>query len=261
MALSYHTRMEQLDFRGLNTDYDSHSLSTINLNYASVVYPFNLSDINMVLSLNYQRLYEFDRDLEYTVKGYDTNGDRYWETRRLEQAGALTTTTPAFCIQLLPELSVHRLQSAGDRVQFTQDLVQAALVDPGVVANAGQLLLVPFQLLDQVALDIGTPEDGHHVNQAADCGPAVPGALLGSMEIHLLEQVFQAQEGAGPFVQGVLIDYFVGCSRLHRVCVTWWRSESSRQAGAVCSGAIIRNSPVERFQVESLRYFWCNCST
>jgi long-subunit fatty acid transport protein len=106
-ALSYHSRLEDLDFAGFSVDSSSNSRSTGNINYASVVYPFHVGEVNMVASLNYQRLYEFDRDLSYEVSDVDlATGDRFVETRSLEQLGALTTVTPAYCIQILPQWSV-----------------------------------------------------------------------------------------------------------------------------------------------------------
>ncbi|HUT52768.1 MAG TPA: outer membrane protein transport protein [bacterium] len=107
VALSYHTRMEGLDFAGLSVDSQSQSRSAANLNYASVVYPFHVGEVNMVASLNFQRLYEFDRDLSYTARYVNSSTlENYVESWRLEQLGALTTVTPAYCIQILPQWSV-----------------------------------------------------------------------------------------------------------------------------------------------------------
>ncbi|HBI14960.1 MAG TPA: hypothetical protein DDY20_05525 [Desulfobulbaceae bacterium] len=40
----------------------------VNLNYFSATYPFNVLSRNMVISLNYQRLYEFNRSLDYNLE-------------------------------------------------------------------------------------------------------------------------------------------------------------------------------------------------
>jgi len=106
VALSYHTRMEQADFQGFSSDTESRVSSTANLNYASLVYPFNIGGVNMVASINYQRLYEFDRDMEYSASGTDQTGREFIQTRTLEQSGALTTLTPAFCVQITPYWSL-----------------------------------------------------------------------------------------------------------------------------------------------------------
>jgi len=106
VAFSYHSRYEDLEFSGLNAGSDSRSFSRLNLNYASVAYPFNAGGRNMVVSLNYQRLYEFDRDLSYMASGMLAGNSSFTESRELRQWGALTTVTPAFCIQVIPRLSV-----------------------------------------------------------------------------------------------------------------------------------------------------------
>ncbi|MFO8057849.1 MAG: hypothetical protein R6V10_11190, partial [bacterium] len=106
IVLSYHARQEDTDFTGYDVDSESRFRSVANINYASVVYPFNVSEVNMAVSLNYQRLYEFDRDLEYTATGVNELGYEFIETRRIEQMGALTTVTPAYSLQITPQLSM-----------------------------------------------------------------------------------------------------------------------------------------------------------
>lgn len=106
VALSYHTRQEQMSFSGYDAGSESRIVSTAQLNYASIVYPFNFRGYNMVASLNYQRLFDFDRDLEYSASGTHRDGYDFDETRTLEQKGALTTLTPALGIQITPAWSL-----------------------------------------------------------------------------------------------------------------------------------------------------------
>ena len=47
----------------------------LNLNYLSATYPFNFLKKNMIVSLNYQRLYEFRRRLDYNLEM--SSPDRY----------------------------------------------------------------------------------------------------------------------------------------------------------------------------------------
>lgn len=49
------------------------SISQSSLNYFSFSYPFALLDKNMVVSINYQRLYDFKRDLDYNIEATETN--------------------------------------------------------------------------------------------------------------------------------------------------------------------------------------------
>lgn len=121
---SYHTRYEDAGFKGFDADSESVFSDSFNLNYASAAVPFHLGDVNMVASINYQRLYEFDRNMEFDVAGEyldaSSNLNIFSETRSLEQVGALTTVTPAFAIQITPawsmglSVNIWGLDSEGD---------------------------------------------------------------------------------------------------------------------------------------------------
>ncbi len=106
VAVSYHSRIEELDFAGLDAYSDSETLSSVNINYASVVYPFEIKGRNLVVSLNYQRMYEFDRDLDYGGSGVLAGGDVWTEARSIKQLGSVTTLTPAFCVEITPKWSM-----------------------------------------------------------------------------------------------------------------------------------------------------------
>ncbi len=135
VVTSYHSRSEDLSFEGqFNVDSESASLSRVNINYASVVYPFSVGGMNMVTSLNYQRLFEFDRDLDFTVSGVQ-GGNQFISSRDFQQKGAMTTLTPAYAIQITPQWSmglsvnVWGLEDGADGWQ--QQLQAVDVVDPG----------------------------------------------------------------------------------------------------------------------------------
>lgn len=74
------------------------------LNYASFAYPFHALNKNMIFSLNYQRMFELDKAIATpfnqkigTIGNYDANV-------QFKQEGYLSTLTPAFAIQVIPEL-------------------------------------------------------------------------------------------------------------------------------------------------------------
>jgi long-subunit fatty acid transport protein len=80
------------------------------INYLSCAYPFRAFDKNMIISLNYQRLYDFyDKiNFDYNYRGFFSDGSFYnvqTETR-FRQSGALKAVAPAFAIQITPRLSV-----------------------------------------------------------------------------------------------------------------------------------------------------------
>jgi long-chain fatty acid transport protein len=82
---------------------------TGNLNYLSAVSPFNLWGHNMVVSLNYQHLYDFSQDNSYHYAKHN-KFDGLVLTQDvdvvIEMDGSLRTISPAFAIQLIPGLSM-----------------------------------------------------------------------------------------------------------------------------------------------------------
>ncbi len=111
---SFFHRGEDLTF-GTNPEADgSHSISDQNINYLSVTYPFEISKYNMVLSLSYQHLYDFNREWKFKFKE-DAElqvGDDHYE---YEQTGSLTALGLSYCIRLLPQFS------AGFTLNFWDD--------------------------------------------------------------------------------------------------------------------------------------------
>ena len=105
IAMSYHSRMEDIDYNNAGSDSQSRSMATANLNYLSVVYPFHFLERNMVASLNYQRMFEYDLDLEY---GSEYSEDNYLFDRefKFQQSGSLSTITPSFAVQITPAWSM-----------------------------------------------------------------------------------------------------------------------------------------------------------
>jgi hypothetical protein len=57
-----------------------------------------------------------------------------------------------------------------------------------------------LQLLENLGLEIGAPEDADDIEQAVDGRPIAPSIRLRAEVIHLQKQMFQAQESANPFV-------------------------------------------------------------
>ncbi|HOK89860.1 MAG TPA: outer membrane protein transport protein [Candidatus Hydrogenedentes bacterium] len=102
----------------LNTD---ESLSLDGVNYLSVAYPFpwTLGGRNFVLSLNYQRKYDFDRafDLRYSDLAALTGGNIAAIRARIRyrQEGQLSALSPAFGIELTETLSVGAVLNLWDQ--------------------------------------------------------------------------------------------------------------------------------------------------
>jgi len=96
-------------YPGLGGDYE---VNFNEINYASFVYPIRrtIGGRNLVLSLNYQRKYDFDRDITATYRdatalGFGSSAV-LTNTVDYSQRGGLSTISPAFGIELTQRLSV-----------------------------------------------------------------------------------------------------------------------------------------------------------
>jgi long-subunit fatty acid transport protein len=87
------------------------SMDASGINYASAAYPFTLFNRNMVVSLNYQRLYDMNKEyrLDYTFpqpQPNPNNDSLQFKPASYKQTGYLSTITPAIAMQIIPEIYV-----------------------------------------------------------------------------------------------------------------------------------------------------------
>jgi len=104
---SYNKRFENYSSSSHPEAAGNNHTTMEDLNYLSVVYPFELFQRNMIVSINYQLLYSFDRNLNfnYTTKEKDplsVTKEKY----DFHQQGTLKTFSPAYCIQVTPHLAL-----------------------------------------------------------------------------------------------------------------------------------------------------------
>ncbi|MGA1867874.1 MAG: OmpP1/FadL family transporter [bacterium] len=112
------------------------------LNYLSMVMPFELFRMNMVCSLNYQKLYEFSKKYEV----YSQQASPTASTLRIskKQNGALNTLSPAFAIQLLPCLyfgataNFWRKKELDDYWENSSIIEEEEVAAQGVVRTTGK---------------------------------------------------------------------------------------------------------------------------
>ena len=83
----------------------THAMDTEGVNFASFAYPFLLCKKNMVVSLNYQRLYELSKrgSIRYTR---DIDGMQQEDQIEFQQSGYLYALSPAMSVRLLPTLAL-----------------------------------------------------------------------------------------------------------------------------------------------------------
>ena len=106
LVLSGFHRGEEIGFGTNPEGAGAHSVSEKDINYFSASYPFELFNYNMVVSLNYQHLYNFDRDWKFTLKEdipLILSSQEHWD---YQQKGSLTALGLAYCIRIPSQLSV-----------------------------------------------------------------------------------------------------------------------------------------------------------
>jgi long-subunit fatty acid transport protein len=80
------------------------------LNYFSIAYPFRLFERNMIVSLSYQRLFDFYKELDFDfrfssrVPGFAR--DAVTLKTQFRQSGGLKAIAPAYAIQITPSFSL-----------------------------------------------------------------------------------------------------------------------------------------------------------
>ncbi|CAN2039884.1 long-chain fatty acid transport protein [Candidatus Magnetomoraceae bacterium gMMP-15] len=92
-------RSEDNEFDDPGASSGLQSLSEGDINYLSLAYRFSLLNRNMIISLNYQNLYDFSREWDITIaKNIESNVDH-------TQDGTLSALGLAYCIEIVPEFS------------------------------------------------------------------------------------------------------------------------------------------------------------
>ena len=127
------------------TDYWSgasgpQSTTSIDLNYLSAAYPFNLFGINMIASLNYQELLNFGKEWDVNFK---PPGSTIFNNRDIDfsQTGTLKAISPAFAVEIIDDLSVgFTLNFWTDKINFNGWKSEFA------EKSSGDLYGIPFQV-------------------------------------------------------------------------------------------------------------------
>lgn len=102
---SYFNRNQEFDSKIHPEVGSEHGTDTHALNYASAAYPFVLFNRNMIVSLNYQRLYEMKKFTRFNF--LESTGDGpISQVAEFSQSGHLYALAPAFAVQIKPGLAV-----------------------------------------------------------------------------------------------------------------------------------------------------------
>ncbi len=104
----YTHRKEDYDFLFHQESNGSEYTDTSKLNYFSAAYPFTLFGKNMIVSLNYQRLYDLDKTLKFDVRSVEVSAPALdiIEKINYESEGGIKAFSPAYALQITENLSV-----------------------------------------------------------------------------------------------------------------------------------------------------------
>jgi len=109
IVLSDTLRTDDYDFLNNPEADTSERTNTFDINYLSVAYPFAVFGKNMIFSLNYQRLYDLNKELKYNfrtvnelVPGVTLD---ITESIHYKADGGIKALSPAYAIQITENLS------------------------------------------------------------------------------------------------------------------------------------------------------------
>jgi len=106
VVFSFEKRYEDRSFSDNPGASGSYSIDLTDVNYFSAAYPFSLFNRNMIVSLNYQTLYDFNKEVQanysYSQPFPGPSGDR---NTNKEIDGYLKAMSPAFAAQITPTFS------------------------------------------------------------------------------------------------------------------------------------------------------------
>jgi len=117
VVVSYNHRTEDTTYMAFPEASGPQSISTTEINYISFSYPFSLFAKNMVFSLNYQHLYDFNKTVAYAYT-YSSGILTLNNSLDYKQEGAFRAVSPAFAVQITPKLSL------GFTLNFWEDLFE-----------------------------------------------------------------------------------------------------------------------------------------
>jgi long-subunit fatty acid transport protein len=98
---AYNHRTEDTTYEDYPEASGPQDYSSFDLNYFSVAYPFSLLNRNMIVSLNYQHLYDFGKEISY-----QTSDDTSSATLDFTREGGLRAISPAYAIQVTPKIAL-----------------------------------------------------------------------------------------------------------------------------------------------------------
>ena len=102
---TYFQREEDNTFDVSPVSSGKQDISNRNLNYLSATFPFTALNRNMIVSVNYQVLYEFSREWDLSISTTQANNTTRDADLEYDEEGIIGAIGMAYCIQATPRLS------------------------------------------------------------------------------------------------------------------------------------------------------------
>jgi long-subunit fatty acid transport protein len=125
------------EMAGSSNEMDAHDI-----NFASLAVPFKLFDRNMIVTLNYQQLYDMNKNVVFTYNFDPGNIDGLTGRYQFTQQGSIGAVSPAFAVQLLPELYFGATVNIWDGIGGT-----SSWQNKSSFSGTGVLLIPQFSLV------------------------------------------------------------------------------------------------------------------
>ena len=105
---AYNDRTEDTSYKAFPEASGPQTTSTYELNYLSAAYPFRAFDKNMIVSVNFQHLYDFTKKVGFGYTFTDTVGPPLTLKNNIsfDQEGGFKSLSPAFAVQITPFFSI-----------------------------------------------------------------------------------------------------------------------------------------------------------
>ncbi len=98
-------RIEDNSFGKYPESSGKETVDQSTINYFSAAYPFKAWGYNMIVSMNYQNLYDFTREWDF-IRSFSDNMLSSRENQAYDLAGSLNALGVAYCFQITPQVSI-----------------------------------------------------------------------------------------------------------------------------------------------------------
>ncbi|MGA1824747.1 MAG: choice-of-anchor U domain-containing protein [bacterium] len=140
---AYSTRRESYQFDMSPEATDEYQLDSWDVNYVSIVWPGRLFQRNFVISLNYQHLYDFSKEL--SSYHWHSSDNEYLDMEyqaSYEQSGGLRALSPALAVTVMPRLTFGLTVNIWSNKLFTNEWIDTYHID-----GAGEIGEDPQQVI------------------------------------------------------------------------------------------------------------------